>query len=389
MIAYLIADLDVRGGTHKQFLKLLEYTEAQGEPFFIVAMRVDFDKTYPGFKKYSHLIRLFEPEPKSSSMPIARYKRLRRNCAKLASLLQDADVINLHDGGYDGYLSAFDGIPTVWQINDLNPAFRVGVASKQKDSPGKWLSRKLFLHKLKYIDEITVNVTKNAERIKEKLHRDAKVLYCGIEPMSITHSIDDSLNRFGKKQINLLSSGVWFPYRNYETQVKTVKLLLDKGYDVKLNIIGTTQYSPAYYQQIDQMIKDYNLADRIKICGMVDEAEFINLHQQADIFLFINVDQSWGLAVFEAMSCGIPVIVSESVGATEILHDGRDALFVNPLSPEAVADKIISLVSDPNEYRKLSETSAKFHHDYTWDKAYSSKMLDILKAKIDNRSDKK
>lgn len=378
MIAFLIANLDVRGGTHKQFLKLLEYTEAQGEPFYIITMRVDFDKTYPGFRKYGHLIRIFEREPKTSSNPIARYRRLKRNCRKLAGLLKDADVANLHDCGFDGYLPAFGGIRTVWQINDLNPAFRTGVAAKSNDTIGKWLSRKLFLHNLKAIDKITVNVTKNAECIKDKLHRDAEVLYCGIEPLGIERPIEESLKRFEHKKINLLSSGVWFPYRNYETQVEVVKELLDRGYDVQLDIIGTTQYSPEYHEKIQHLINDGKLNDRIRIRGMVDENEFRQLHMQSDIFLFINVDQSWGLAVFEAMSCALPVIVSESVGATEILHDGVDSVFVNPLSVRDITDQIIALTSDSDKYRQLSATASEFHHSYTWDKAYSSKMLSIL-----------
>lgn len=31
MIAFLISELNICGGTHKQFLKLLEYTEKRGE----------------------------------------------------------------------------------------------------------------------------------------------------------------------------------------------------------------------------------------------------------------------------------------------------------------------------------------------------------------------
>ena len=72
MIAFLIMNLDVRGGTHKQFLKLIEYTAAQGEPFFIVTRSLDYDKTYPEFRKYSHLIRVLEDEPAGSRSVLAR-----------------------------------------------------------------------------------------------------------------------------------------------------------------------------------------------------------------------------------------------------------------------------------------------------------------------------
>lgn len=378
MIAYLILDLNVRGGTHKQFLKMLEYTEAQGEPFFIVTRYLDLDKTYPEFRRYADRIRVLEEEHGSRSV-LARVARTLRARRRLARMVSDADVINIHDCGFECLLPAFKGKRVVWQINDLLYVFQTGVSAESHLSLRSRAIKQIVLHGLKYVDEITVNVTKNAERVRNCMHRDAKVLYCGVEPVGVSRDIEQTFNRFGSRRINLLSSGVWFPYRNYEAQVEAVRILVERGYDVRLSIIGTTHLSERYVNKICGMISDYGMNDRIEICGMVDEQRFRNLHEQADIFLFVNIDQSWGLAVFEAMSCGLPVIVSESVGATEILHDGVDTLFVNPKSPENIADKIESLVNDRDLYTRISSTAAQFHHDYTWDKAYSAPMLELLK----------
>lgn len=378
MIAFLIKELNIRGGTHKQFLKLLEFTESKGEEFYIITKDVDLNKTYPGFIKYKDKIKIFEAEKRTNKNPLSLFFLHKRNSKKLAQLLRNADVVNIHDPGFETYFDSFKNIPTVWQVNDLPPSFRVGVSAKNNDSLKNWIKRNYYLRLMKYIDKFTVNVTKNATRIKEKFSRDAEVLYCGIEPIGISHKKEASFEHFKYKHINLLSSGVWFPYRNYETQVEAVKILVDKGYDVTLNIIGSTKYSPEYMSQIENLINKYGLSDRITICGMVDEDRFKQLHEEADIFMFINVDQSWGLAVFEAMSCGIPVIVSESVGATEILHDGVDSVFVNPLSPKEVVNKILMLAADEKLYSDISSNASVFHKGYTWDNAYSSKIFDIL-----------
>ena len=381
MIAFLIMNLDVRGGTHKQFLKLIEYTAAQGEPFFIVTRSLDYDKTYPEFRKYSHLIRVLEDEPAGSRSVLARCMRTLRLRKRLAAMVADADVVNIHDCGYECLLPAFKGKRVVWQINDLYYVFKAGVSAGSRLSKAEYALKKIALHGLRYVDEITVNVSKNAERVKTHMHRDAKVLYCGVEPVGIHHDAAQSFERFEGRRVNLLSSGVWFPYRNYEAQVEAVRLMVERGYDVHLSIIGTTHLCPPdYLSRIREMIDAYGLADRVEICGMVDEKRFRELHEQADMFLFVNVDQSWGLAVFEAMSCGLPVIVSESVGATEILHDGVDSIFVNPKSPEAIAAKIESLMADRDLYTRISSTAAQFHHQYTWDKAYSAPMLELLRT---------
>ena len=378
MIAFLIYDLNVRGGTHKQFLKLLEYTEAQGEPFFIVTRYLDFDKTYPEFRRYADRIRVLE-EGHGSRSVVARMTRNLRTRRRLAKMVSDADVVNIHDCGFETLLPAFKGKRVVWQINDLYYVFKTGVSAASRMSMRNRALKRIILRGLKYVDEITVNVTKNAERVKRCMGRDAKVLYCGVEPVGIARDINDTFGRFDVRRVNLLSSGVWFPYRNYEAQVEAVRLLAARGYDVHLDIIGSTAFAPDYLKKVEELIASYSLGDRIKICGMVDEKCFRELHEQADIFLFVNVDQSWGLAVFEAMSCGMPVIVSESVGATEILRDGVDTLFVNPESPEAIADRIEGLMADRALYTRISDTASRFHLQYTWDKAYSAPMLELLK----------
>lgn len=377
MIAFLITTLNVRGGTHKQLLKLIEYTESQGEDFIIITEPVDWNRTYVGFQKYKDKIRpiFFKPSKHVFSKVFNTIKRI----SILRKLVKDASVINIHDSGFETFLPAFMGKVVVWQINDLPYYFHVGV-SKGKTTFQDFLRKKYFLFFQKYITAYTVNVSKNQERIKNAFHRDAKVFYCGIEPVEVNRNIDDTTLRFKDKKINLLSSGVFFPYRNYETQISVVKSLVERGIDANLNIIGTTKFNVAYANKIQQLITEAGLEKRITICGEVDEIEFKRLHKNADVFMFINIDQSWGLAVFEAMSCGLPVIVSNSVGATEILQDKENSIFVDPINVEQIVNEIIRLMSDDAWYKKISLSAASFHKDYTWDRAYSSKMLNLMNS---------
>lgn len=377
MIAFLILDLDICGGTHKQFLKMLEYTEKQGEDFYIITRKLDLSKTYPGFSKYADRIRLFPIRKKSSSF-IGKMRILIESIRELKELLKPADYVNIHDNGFDLYLPAFRGKKVFWQINDLPSYFKVGVSANSPDTLKKWICRNYVLLFRKIVTEYSVNVTKNRERVRKCLGREAHVFYCGIEPVGIARDINISLERFRKKSIQILSSGVFFPYRNYETQIAVVEKLCQKGIDVHLNIIGSTLLDTAYSCKIETLIKKNNLSDRITIHGQVDGDTFCRLHKEADLFMFINVDQSWGLAVFEAMSCALPVIVSRSVGATEILSDEKNALFVDPMDAEQISRYIENLMSDKERYVQLANESRCFHTLYTWDDAYCSKMLNLI-----------
>lgn len=375
-IAFLINDINVCGGTHKQFLKLLEYTERQGQDFIIITKVLDLDKTYPGFKRFKDKIIVIDAPSVLKHRYVCRLIKYYIKY-KYRQLLKDVNIVNIHDGGFELDLACFEGKKVYWQVNDLPYAFHVGVAKNTEDNPWTRKFREITLNGLKNVTDLSVNVSKNAERVKECFGRDAHVFYCGVEPLEVIRDINVTLKRFQQKKINLLSSGVFFPYRNYETQVAVVKALIQKGYQVELHIIGAL-LDKEYAEKIHRMIHANHLEENIIIEGQVDDAKFRELHKNADIFLFINIDQSWGLAVFEAMSCGLPVIVSESVGAIEILSDNVDSIFVDPKDAKQISEKIISLASNEEYYRKVSDRASVFHNDWTWDKAYCSKMYNLM-----------
>ncbi len=378
MIALLINELDIRGGTHKQFLKLLEYMDRQEVAFYIITRHVDFTKTYPDFQKFSSKIVLFPQTRKRGLM--GKIYHLIKDTYVLRKLLKPATVVNIHDCGFELYLPAFIGKRVYWQINDFPAYFRVGVFNKLPQTYKHRFFRKYILLFRSVVTAFSVNVSKNRDRVKQCFNRDAFVFYCGIEPIRINRNIDASLQRFHNNSIRILSSGVFLPYRNYETQLMVVEKLLNKGIDVHLDIIGSTDLNVAYSNKIKSLVKEKSLEQNVSVHGQVDESTFASLHANADIFIFINIDQSWGLAVFEAMSCGLPVIVSKSVGATEILSDGKNAIFVNPVDVDTIVEKIAMLMNSESEYLRLVRNSKEFYTRYTWDNAYCSKMLALMQG---------
>jgi len=374
MIAFLLTGIDVRGGTHKQFLKLIDYTSSQNIDFCIITRNLDFDRTYPGFVKYKDKIKILNSF--NQKFVLLRAINFFRYGFKLRRFLKDFDVVNIHDSGFELFLPFFIGKKVYWQINDLPKYFKVGVDLGRVSLMDRISNRYVLLFS-SIITEFTVNVSKNRDRIQKHFHRDSHVIYCGIEPLDIERDILLSKDRFCVKKVNLLTSGVFFPYRNYETQINVVKCLLSRGIDVHLNIIGAT-IDKFYFEKISQLIVNSKLEDRVKICGQVDEKEFEILHNKSDIFIFVNVDQSWGLAVFEAMSCGIPVIVSNSVGAIEILEDNINSIIVEPYDSILITNKILDLMFDYEKYKRISEKSKVFCENFTWDNCYCSKMLNLM-----------
>ena len=377
MVAFFIKDLDVKGGTHKQFLYLLKYMKKNKKPFKIITTQLDYGKTYEGFSKYKNSIVHIQKK-KYRSLPLKLFSSLIF-ILNIKKELKSVTVFNIHNLGLELYFPFFYNKNIIWQVNDLPEVFRVGIHKDQTVTFITRLVQKYLRFGIRhFVKAITVNVTKNKQRIQAIFQKNADVFYCGIEKVDINRNMQNSLERFKSRKINLLSSGVFYPYRNYETQVEVVRILKDKGFDVNLNIIGSTELDRIYAGKMISLINDYHLTDEIKIYGQVSEDYFKQLHADADIFLFVNLDQSWGLAVFEAMSCGLPAIVSKSVGATEILHNDIDAIIVDPLDIQSIANKIERLAQDANNYLRFAKEGIAFSERYTWDNAYSQRMYQLI-----------
>ncbi len=378
-VLIVVNELNVRGGTHKQVLRLSEYLSKDHE-VTIYTRIYEPTKTYPEFNQF----KIVSPNVKKVSKKsiIQKIQNRLKFCKEenriFEELVKNSNLVNIHDhkGIRLAKIAKKYNKKVALQLNDLPYFFLEGAAKGMQDNCKFKMRRFYFLKLLKYVDEITVNVTKNKDLVKKCFHRDAKVFYCGVD-------VNKDLNKHeqiqDKNKLNLFSSGVFFPYRNYETLIQVVDKFRQNEIDVHLNIMGSTEFDKSYTSKIKNMISDMKLDDYITIWGQVDEKKYVELHNNADIFLFININQSWGLAVFEAMSCGLPVIVSESVGAIELLEDEKDAIIVNPENVDKVYDEIIKLMENNEYYKKISNSAYEAVKKFTWDNLYSSKMLKLFK----------
>ena len=58
--------------------------------------------------------------------------------------------------------------------------------------------------------------------------------------------------------------------------------------------------------------------------------------------------ESFGVSAVEAMSCSVPVVVSDVDGLKEVVDDGVTGFVVERKNPQAMADKIIELIKSPD-----------------------------------------
>jgi glycosyltransferase involved in cell wall biosynthesis len=376
-IAIYISELDVVGGTHKQVLRLAQYLSSAGHDVVIFTNCYKPDKTYVEFKniRISHIgINL----NKSKSKIISIIYGLGNQLA-LFFRSKNYDIVNVHDNRGVFFLLLHKFIANnkiIWQINDLDPSFHIGTA---KNYRGKldWL-RKYFARVAgKVANEITVNVTKNAERVASKFNRLATVVYCGVDHNPIRKVKPDFSN-----DIRVVSTGVLFRYRNYETLISSAAIYKEQFHrNIIIDIVGDINHDVIYYEELIKLSSKLNVS--VNFRGAISQSELVSVYENAHIFAFLNMDQSWGLAVFEAASTGLPVLLSESVGAIELLSNIDGVIVVNPRSESQISNAINSIMFNEHQYDYFSKNVAAAVTNMNWDDMYSKrieqKMRDLCK----------
>lgn len=140
--------------------------------------------------------------------------------------------------------------------------------------------------------------------------------------------------------------------KDYDTLVKTFKLVKEKYPAVKLWQAGASSYLKA------AMAQNNFFAD-IEILGKKDQQDLIKIYQQSDIIVLTSTSESFGKVLVEANACAKPVVATQTTGAKEIIQDGVNG-FLTPIGqPEILAQKILFLLNNPEPAKIMGENGKR------------------------------
>jgi glycosyltransferase involved in cell wall biosynthesis len=111
-------------------------------------------------------------------------------------------------------------------------------------------------------------------------------------------------------------------------------------------------------ERIERCVEELGLRERVKLLGHVPYQELPTLYSAADVYLQPSVSEPWGLAVNEAMSAGLPVLVSNRCGCHEdLVREGLNGYTFDPRSAESLTAAVEKLWGRREEWPQMGESS--------------------------------
>jgi len=111
---------------------------------------------------------------------------------------------------------------------------------------------------------------------------------------------------------------------------------------------------------------DFKVTNAVE-AGYVSDAQLRALYEKAACFVYPSLYEGFGLPPLEAMTCGCPVLVSNTSSLPEVC--GKAALYCDPFDPGDIAQKLSSLLGSKQARKEYSAAGLARSREWTWAKA--------------------
>ena len=174
----------------------------------------------------------------------------------------------------------------------------------------------------------------------------------------------------------------WFPgSQGLQLIIFLGRLCQKKGVDLLIPAFGRLAHQfpnarlvlagpddEGYGPTLKRLIAQAGVNDRVILTGMVEGQDKLDLLADADLWVLPSYSENFGIAVVEAMACGLPIVISDKVNISgEVAQAG--AGLVTACNIDKLTDSMGLLLREKVIRGRLSIAAKKLVRErYTWQK---------------------
>lgn len=243
-----------------------------------------------------------------------------------------------------------------------------------------WLGDKLFV---RFVDASVSASRFNARQVHRRYGLDPVVVYNGVDLHRFTPDAandDTILSSYGLARSSpfnptLLYAGRLIRWKGVEYLIQALPAILPPSTHLWIAGEGT------YRDTLQSMAEELGVAVRVHFLGMVEQDHLAALYRSCAMLVATSfVNETFGMALCEAMSCGTPVVASDFGGFREVVQHGVTGLLSRPQDPQDLAAKVNTLLADPILSRQMGAAGReRVLATFSW-KAVTERLQEVYKC---------
>jgi glycosyltransferase involved in cell wall biosynthesis len=116
---------------------------------------------------------------------------------------------------------------------------------------------------------------------------------------------------------------------------------------------------------VKERVEELGLSRHVIVKGRCTDEEMYRLMKTSEMFVFPSMFEGWGLAVAEALACGLPVVCYDIPALREVFGGCTSVFFVPVRHVEALVEAILK-VAEINREGILTGASMRFVERFKW-----------------------
>lgn len=151
------------------------------------------------------------------------------------------------------------------------------------------------------------------------------------------------------------SVGRLHPQKGFDTFIEAAKIILSEKSASRFKIVGEGELLETLKDKTNQL----GISEAVEFAGQRSPAEIPDILAGFDVFVQASNWEAFGIAIVEAMACGLPVVATNVEGVVDIIDDGVDGFLIPPKEPRALADRILRLLCHPELRRRIGAAARR------------------------------
>jgi glycosyltransferase involved in cell wall biosynthesis len=203
-----------------------------------------------------------------------------------------------------------------------------------------------------------------SESTQRALHRRGvravTVIHYGIDQVPLSELEAKPL----RQPLRLIAVSRLAPNKRIDHAIRAVSLLLRRGVEADLTIVGTGEVE----NQLRQMVSQLDLTNRVLFTGLLPEADKDVRLRGAHMLVHTSIREGWGLNVLEANAMGTPAIVYPVDGLVDATLHGETGIVTREETPESLAEGLAGLLQTPELYERFRVNACERTKAFQWNR---------------------